>query len=210
MIPVPRSCCCWLVTLFHALMTCTGRHTESRTARWTSPLSSSATSQPSADVTAAKVVPAQSRGPWTCRVSAPDVPPRDALALTLFCGIWPPSCSTVLHEPQLGDQSSGSLLSARCRLRSIPCSITGPCAGPISISGIGTDCSAGSSAAALTQSLLALNSTMTALNLSSLTATYYCIPTVPSLAFMPGLGVLGAQLLPPLPASMLYNWGVRL
>ena len=48
----------------------------------------------------------------------------------------------------------------------------------VSTSGIGTDCAAGPAAAALDAQLQALNSTMTALSLSSLTATYYCIPTV--------------------------------
>ena len=63
-------------------------------------------------------------------------------------------------------------------MRSIPCQITGPCTAPVSVVGLGTDCSGSSAAAALTESLQALGSTLTALNLSTLTAVYYCVPTV--------------------------------
>ncbi len=66
--------------------------------------------------------------------------------------------------------------------RSIPCPYTGPCPGPISISGIGTDCATGPAAAVVNQQLQALNSTLTAYNVSSLTASYYCIPTVRTLS----------------------------
>ena len=71
------------------------------------------------------------------------------------------------------------LLTARSDACSIPCPYTGPCPKPIPIAGIGSDCAAGPAAAALDQTLQALNSTLTALDLSSLIATYYCIPTVP-------------------------------
>ncbi len=63
-------------------------------------------------------------------------------------------------------------------MRSVPCAVTGPCTAPVSVVGLGTDCSGSSAAAALTQSLQDLGSPLTALNLSTLTAVYLCVPTV--------------------------------
>ena len=68
------------------------------------------------------------------------------------------------------------LLSVLCGVRSIPCGVNATCMDPIPIGGIGSNC--GAAAAALNQSLVALGSGLTALDLTSLTATYYCIPAV--------------------------------
>jgi hypothetical protein len=61
-------------------------------------------------------------------------------------------------------------------MRSIPCGVNATCTDPISIGSIGSNC--GAAAAALNQSLVDLGSGLTALDLSSLTATYFCIPMV--------------------------------
>ena len=83
-------------------------------------------------------------------------------------------------------------------MRSVPCSLTGNCTAPISIEGIGTDCSTSRSAYSLNQTLLYLNSSLTALDFSFLTATYYCIPAV-RLSISPATGILPE---PPMCASI--------
>ena len=61
-------------------------------------------------------------------------------------------------------------------MHSVPCSLTGPCPGPIPIKDIGSDC--GNAAADLTQSLADLGFNLTASHFALLSASYFCIPAV--------------------------------
>ena len=96
-------------------------------------------------------------------------------ALDPLCTKSWPGMVHLCVEPCVNFPSLCELLYA---LRSIPCGTMGACTKAVDFTGVGSACSTSTSVTTLSQTLQALNSPLTPLALSSLTATYYCIPTV--------------------------------